>query len=439
MFWITGKPGSGKSTLMKHLVDSNMTLNLLREIGFPWKTKPKYDWKIIHFFYDFTGGAAIANTPEGMLRSWILQLAHHSPKSVTSAPESLTIAAMIEVIVEALQSDDKRFCIFVDGLDEYEGDLTTLMSLLLEIEQRTRVKLCLASRPEAPIQLALRDHISGKLVMQKWNHRTIRHYLEKVNSTIAAKLRRPCPTQVLDQITDRADGVILWARLAFENILHGCQLGEEIDALVLRLEELPAEVEGLYERALSKISTDTKIESALYLRSVRTLGPLSANELLSVVYHANGCRFLKSDYSLLCALTTDQFRYRISALCGALIVTDDEARLSFWSQVRALQDFCIDKILPPKGPSRSLRSLSTTRFRLVHETLRTYLRLCAFPAEREERDEVQRIVSAYADARQLSARWEEHADRIGQVSLFSFYGCIGMWCLLLFIGPQFFD
>ena len=41
----------------------------------------------------------------------------------------------------------KRFCLFIDGLDEYEGEHSELVELLSSFAASPNIKLCLSSRP----------------------------------------------------------------------------------------------------------------------------------------------------------------------------------------------------------------------------------------------------------------------------------------------------
>jgi hypothetical protein len=67
LFWINGKPGSGKSTLMKLVFESNETWELLHD----WK-KGSVEVKAGFFFY--YRGTAIQKSFEGVLRSLVTQI-----------------------------------------------------------------------------------------------------------------------------------------------------------------------------------------------------------------------------------------------------------------------------------------------------------------------------------------------------------------------------
>ncbi|KAK1238167.1 hypothetical protein MKX08_002746 [Trichoderma sp. CBMAI-0020] len=67
LFWINGKPGSGKSTLMKYIFQSSWTEDLLHD----WR-KSSLDIKA-GFFFHFRGNA-MQKSFEGLLRSLIIQI-----------------------------------------------------------------------------------------------------------------------------------------------------------------------------------------------------------------------------------------------------------------------------------------------------------------------------------------------------------------------------
>lgn len=73
LFWIAGKPASGKSTLIDHLVHQDRLLSKLRHHS-------PLDWVVLRFFFDFRGGKGLTNSFEGLLRSLVYQLIQKMPQ-----------------------------------------------------------------------------------------------------------------------------------------------------------------------------------------------------------------------------------------------------------------------------------------------------------------------------------------------------------------------
>lgn len=62
LFWINGKPGSGKSTLVKYVRESWQLKSYLDTIS-------TLSWVVIDFYFDFRSGGRVANSFEGLLRT----------------------------------------------------------------------------------------------------------------------------------------------------------------------------------------------------------------------------------------------------------------------------------------------------------------------------------------------------------------------------------
>lgn len=70
IFWISGKPGSGKSTLMHFLVGTNEGCERIRQC-LPVSESP---WLLLQFSFGFRARTGVANSSARMLRSFLLQL-----------------------------------------------------------------------------------------------------------------------------------------------------------------------------------------------------------------------------------------------------------------------------------------------------------------------------------------------------------------------------
>lgn len=214
IFWIQGKPGSGKSTLMSYL--ARKAKGVLNKAS----SSTKHPWTIAWFYFDFRAEKGVANNFEGLLRSLCLQVADALPKmgwgpepiSYTSLKSS-NLTNLRQTLFELLNQTRDNLCVFVDGLDEYQGKVVELLEFLKTLPQKaqtgTLIKICLASRPEPVIALALKSNPG--LSMQDHNARGIRHY---VLSAIKNLELDPDDESQLSQlsslIVEKAEGIFLW-------------------------------------------------------------------------------------------------------------------------------------------------------------------------------------------------------------------------------------
>src|ERR1700761_6228839 len=157
MFWIAGKAGSGKSTLMKFIhTHSKVASSLLRWAG----NSPLL--VASHFFW--SAGTKLQKSQDGLLRTLLYQIFALEPEliplispwrwkalSETHLSEGWDRSELIEAfkrLGEVVSGGrHPKICIFVDGLDEYDGDHLELITTLRAMTQSPNIKICAASRP----------------------------------------------------------------------------------------------------------------------------------------------------------------------------------------------------------------------------------------------------------------------------------------------------
>ena len=270
VYWISGKPGSGKSILVEHLVRHDRTkLELQRHHRVSWIT--------LHFFFDFRGGKQINNNFKGLLRSLLCQLLRSVPQldelaldaggheSISDWPEH----RLRDALRRSLEKASQGVCIFVDGLDEYEDNVLVLIQFLksLASSQDPWIKLCVSSRPE-PIPSQLLQDLPN-LSMSEHNASGIRSYCLRTLEDIDSAVYDDSDVSHLSHsIAERADGMFVWARFALDELIQGYCEAETLVELERRLEEIPQDLGETYDRMVARLEPPAKKECMIMLQLV---------------------------------------------------------------------------------------------------------------------------------------------------------------------------
>jgi NACHT domain len=280
VYWIQGKAGSGKSTLMKFIIKDKRTKEAL-EVGTTLK-----DPVLLSFFF-WLSGTPLQRNLHGLLSSLLYQLLEdHAPLTMQLLEKDLGLQRKAHVqdwavqelsllfrTVVRQQAESRRLCIFLDGLDEYDrkADFHQLMDLIRDLSMERNVKVCVSSRPEPRIRHEL-DRL-GFLRLQDLTKADIGEYvsseLEKACHRGRVSVDVPARGELVHLIVEKADGVFLWVRIALKNIFEGLSKHDTFDQLLRRVSRLPADIERLYEDMLQRLGEDWELcrqEAALYFK-----------------------------------------------------------------------------------------------------------------------------------------------------------------------------
>ncbi|KAL9640120.1 MAG: hypothetical protein Q9204_000837 [Flavoplaca sp. TL-2023a] len=293
LYWINGKPGAGKSTLMRYIVDEPRTAEYLSE----WE--PNKDLIIATFFFKNLG-SELQKSTTGLLRSLIWQLVRHWPemihlvlkryKDATGQTQVLPPLTMLPTWTEKrlLQivkdfANEKpatvTLCVFIDGLDEYVGDQDTLLHIIGLLSSVGGCKVCVSSRPDQTFctefqgfpQCRVQD--LNQKDIEKMVHEKLKPCLEekKPNEIEAIKYL------IIDLIL-KAEGVFLWLSIMIKDLIKGSKCGDSVDELHQRLKITPNTMNGLYRRILRSLDK-------MYLDyALKTFQIMLASERLSTLY-----------------------------------------------------------------------------------------------------------------------------------------------------------
>lgn len=328
VFWINGKPASGKSSLMVYLSDHEKSRMILDQ-------RSDGKWHLLHFFFDFRAGGGISNSLEGMFRSLLFQLMDQIPQiaaHISSNPStanldikhnSLSTRTMTKLIQSCVSAVDTHLCIFLDGLDEYQGSYTDLVDVLLSLADGLRIKLCLASRPEPEISHVLGEFPSLK--MQLYNHDTIANY---ARSTFDRATQIDMPPgdvwKLVGRIVAESYGVILWSTLVCTEMKQGLYALDSTEELLAKITEYPHDLDQVYSRLLSKVGNYYLAEALVILFLLETYpddnkfaGSPELTELCHICETVRDCGILPA-YPKKC-LTPEIFAARLLSRFGGLI------------------------------------------------------------------------------------------------------------------------
>ncbi|KAF4500410.1 NACHT domain containing protein [Fusarium agapanthi] len=230
-YWLSGRPGAGKSVLMKFIVSHEKTITSFRQ----WQPEVRI---LAHFFWKV--GSPMQSSFNGFLCSLVYRLfssdKQHTMGYLKQNPDWSRKAGPgdwdkdeVQLLVHSYARQPARpFCLFIDGLDEIMDDegVGVLIDFLDTLQEPPHlVKVCMSSRPESTIRTRMGR--SPDMKMQDLTRNDIKQYaranLEKEVSLTNSSM---CIEDLVTDISDKAEGVFLWAVLVTRSIARGISNGD---------------------------------------------------------------------------------------------------------------------------------------------------------------------------------------------------------------------
>ena len=265
VYWITGKPGPGKSTLMKYIYQDLRTKQHLKA----WAG----DLPLITAGYFFwNSGTRLQTSQMGLLRSLLHESLSQAPHLIADVfprrwtafnsfgqdlhPWSLSELKTAFNLLTDMHGKSISLCYFIDGLDEFGGDTDELLELLRSTVQTSGIKLCIASRPWNEFEDAYR--IGPSLMLQDLTKHDMEHYITsrlRTNGrfTTLEKEEPRFAIRLAKDIADKASGVFLWVHLVVRSLIAGLANCDRAFDLQTRLQFIPGNLEKLYLRMIDTI------------------------------------------------------------------------------------------------------------------------------------------------------------------------------------------
>ena len=289
VYYITGKPGSGKSTLMKYLMNHPDIPAIIK--AWAGVNKP-----ITASFFFWNAGTAVQKSQEGLFRSLLYEILRQCPdmirtvcasKAETFRPYANELAPWTQQelrhAIRQLQQfsgSGVRFCIFIDGLDEYDGEPDRLVEILESLRTWQDIKLCVSSRPWNEFKDAFGRPNDPTLAMEDLTREDISVYvretLEESSSFRRLQERDSRSQSLVQEIFEKARGVFLWVVLVVRSLLTGLRNEDRIIDLQLRLREFPETLEKYFSHMLGSIEPVYRKHTAQTFKiALEAIEPLS--------------------------------------------------------------------------------------------------------------------------------------------------------------------
>ncbi|KAG4274876.1 hypothetical protein FPRO04_08884 [Fusarium proliferatum] len=288
--WIKGKPGAGKSILMKFLL-SNSRRTMKNKI-------------IISFFFN-ARGEQLEKSTTGMYRSLLLQMLQQLPRlhNVLEPGLILGISENHDWSVEALKTlfeqtveglGDSTVVAFIDALDECdESEIRSMVSSFKSLgdvsaAEGVSFQVCFASRHYPHITMPKKIEIV--LEGQEGHEQDIISYLDSELEIGESKLAY----EIRTQIKEKASGVFMWVVLVSDILQRMFDKGR-IHDLKQALREIPEDLHKLFRNILTRDDTN-KDEMILCMQWVLfARNPLKPEQLYFAIRTHTECTTCKWD------------------------------------------------------------------------------------------------------------------------------------------------
>ncbi|KAL4925800.1 uncharacterized protein BDV17DRAFT_166834 [Aspergillus undulatus] len=275
VFFIYGKAGSGKSTLMKYLAD--LANAPVRQCLNKWAGGCRLVSVAVFFW---SAGDSLQRSLEGLYRSILYQVLTQFPEMVTeifnhtsslSEWEEVRLPLLKKAMAKLIQILDHgqyRLCLFIDGLDEYEGDSHDQAELVREIQNwgsQENVKIVCSARPHQEYMQAFTNHERSVPLHEHTKGDILEYAMRSFckaslpNCSIHANF-----LTLAMEIVALAEGVFLWAYLVVRSLSPKLQI-YSLKQLQDMLRAKPRNLDSLFDQMLDKIDPLTREQTEKFL------------------------------------------------------------------------------------------------------------------------------------------------------------------------------
>ncbi|KAF2106175.1 hypothetical protein BDV96DRAFT_654889 [Lophiotrema nucula] len=337
-YFINGKAGSGKSTLMKFASHHPGTLAALKE----WAGHGQHKVLVLRFYF-WKIGTEIQKNHLGLLQSLLHTVLSQHPELIPAVlpnvycnwgpwhqKEKPTYTEMklgLELLLKR-SAEFLKVCLFIDGIDEFDGDHRDMCIYLQSLASAQNVKVVVSSRPtNAPMHafqgcpsLRLQDLTRGDMATyvngELMSHPRMKRLLRYSSGIFLAS-----------GVAEKAEGVFLWVRVVVRLLLNGLEAGDTLEDLHHYLHALPNDLLKLYQKMMDDMQPGYRLQASQIFQVFWRWGELTQNKPFSVFRFANAFESPAYVFGIpISAIEPDEFQWvleqteaRIRSRCCGLL------------------------------------------------------------------------------------------------------------------------
>ncbi|KAG4439196.1 hypothetical protein IFR05_005317 [Cadophora sp. M221] len=271
IFYLSGKAGSGKSTMMKFVTRQKRTAEVLKT----WAAGKQL---VFASFFFWSSGLSMQRSIEGLYRGLLWEtlkacpelmptvfprMWNHSLDHLVASMSDMELSigeleqALLNLTNATCELSGYRVCFFIDGLDEFEGDHWKLAKILKQWASSPGVKICVSSRPYSDFENSFATGPESCLRLQA---HTYQDMLQAAKSEFENddRLARFSPgnhnyMSLIKFAVEKSNGVFLWLRLAIRHLLRGIGNQYSVFQLAEIIECMPEDVSDMFQNMLDKL------------------------------------------------------------------------------------------------------------------------------------------------------------------------------------------
>lgn len=291
--WIKGRPGCGKSTLMK--------------AALAWVNEHKIPsaWTL-YYFFNARSPSILEKSSLGLYRSLVYQILEVTTESRLQSLEKLFIShfaaktnineegaslwtetELQEFLIAVVKYKERpTIYLFIDALDEGSvDDVRSMISFLEELtdhakETNATLNVCLSSRHYPHI--TIRKGLSLTVENEVEHDQDIVRYVHKKIVDVS----QPAMRELARQVCSKSNGIFLWVVLVIPILNRFYEEGKGLKTMLKKLDEIPVRLERLFCEILRSDTRDLGMSVTLLQCALFAYESFDPSSIVLAAYYA---------------------------------------------------------------------------------------------------------------------------------------------------------